>query len=173
MTNLQLHERLKFDTSQGQVLDANRRYLLMRADVLMGMFASMTLQAREQALEALTHSVFTHASDSVRAYADPADPASLGLFEAVALGAASLGWGVWQFDLGEGSCRLTVRNSPFATAFRTVQAPACAPIVGMVQAVCTHVWKQDCVAMEVECSACTSGEHAPHEGLCRFEAFVR
>jgi predicted hydrocarbon binding protein len=133
----------------------------------------MTPQLRQQAFEALTHSVFTHGGDSVRAYADPADPASLGLFNAVASGASSLGWGVWEFDLGQGSCRLTVRNSPFAAAFRGMQEPACAPIVGMMQAVCSHAWKQDCVAKEVECSACALGAHAAPAVLCRFEAFVR
>lgn len=172
MTNLPLHERLNFDVSQGQVLDANRRYVLMRADVLMGMFASMTPALREQALDALAQSVFTHGGDSVRAYADASDPDFLRLFDAVASGASSLGWGVWEFELGQRSCRLTVRNSPFAAAFRKMRAPACAPIVGMLQAVCTHAWKQDCVAREVECSACAAGEHAPLEGVCRFEASV-
>jgi predicted hydrocarbon binding protein len=172
MAQLQLHERLNFDTGQGQVLDANRRYVLMRADVLMGMFAFLPAAASEQALEALAKSVCTHGSDSVRAYADPTDPGSLRLFDAVAQGAASLGWGVWEFEVGERSCRLAVRNSPFAAAFRKMRSPACAPIVGMLQAVCSHAWKQDCVAVEVECSACAAGGDAPHEGICRFQASV-
>ena len=155
------------------MLDANRRYVLMRADVLMGIFELLPQAASRQALEALTRSVATYAGDSVRAYDDPADPASLQLFDAVAQGASSLGWGVWQFDLGARSCRLTVRNSPFAAAFRKMGAPACAPIVGMMQAVCSHAWKQDCVAVEVECSACAAAGHASSEDLCRFEATAR
>jgi predicted hydrocarbon binding protein len=169
MANPPLHERLKFDTAEGQVLDANRRYVLMRADVLMGMFAFLPQQASREALAALARSVETHGSDSVRAYADPADPASLQLFETVARGASSLGWGVWKFDVGQESCRLTVRNSPFAHAFRRMGAPACAPIVGMMQAVCTHAWKHGCVAVEVECSACAAGDLSS-EGICVFEA---
>lgn len=165
-----LHERLRFDTSRGQVLDANRRYVLMRADVLMGMFAFLPAPASRQALEALARSVATYGSDSVRAYDNPADPASQQLFDAVAQGASSLGWGVWEFEPGERSCRLVVRNSPFAAAFRKMRSPACAPIVGMMQAVCTHAWKQDCIAVEVECSACAGSEDASHEGRCRFEA---
>ena len=170
MANSPLHERLKFDTAGGQVLDADRRYVLMRADVLMGMFEFMPAAASRQALEALARSVATYGSGSVRAYDDPADPASRQLFEAVAQGAASLGWGVWEFELGERSCRLSVRNSPFAAAFRKMRLPACAPIVGMMQAVCSHAWKHDCVAVEVECSACAAAADAPHDGLCRFEA---
>src|SRR6478735_12800699 len=123
MADLPLHERLVFDTTRGQVLDASRRYVLMRSDVLMGMFAFLPAPASRQALEALAHSVFTHGGDSVRAYADPADPASRRLFDAVAQGASSLGWGVWEFELGERSCRLQVRNSPFAAAFRKMRSP--------------------------------------------------
>lgn len=170
MAHPPLHERLQFDTARGQVLDANRRYVLVRPDVLMGMFAFLPAPASQQALAALARSVFTHGSDSVRAYADPADPASLRLFDAVAQGASSLGWGVWEFELGERSCRLQVRNSPFAAAFRQMRSPACAPIAGMLQAVCSHAWKQDCVAVEVECSACAAAGDAEHEGLCRFQA---
>ena len=172
MAKASLHERLKFDVTQGQVLDANRRYVLMRADVLMGMFELLTEAASRQALGALTRSVATYASDSVRAYDDPADPDSLQLFDAVVQGASSLGWGVWEFDLGARSCRLTVRNSPFAAAFRKIGLPACAPIVGMMQAVCTHAWKQECVAVEVQCCACAGGK-ALSEDLCRFEATAR
>lgn len=168
MANPPLHERLKFDVAHGQVLDAKRRYILMRSDVLMGMFGFLPDAACQQALAALARSVQANGSDSVRAYADPADPDSLRLFETVALGASSLGWGVWKFEVRETSFLLTVRNSPFAAAFRKQRAPACAPIVGMVQAVCTHAWNQPCVAVEVECSACT--DDASHEGLCRFEA---
>jgi len=170
MAHPPLHERLNFDTARGQVLDADRRYVLLRADVLMGMFAFLPQPASSQALLALARSVATHGSDSVRAYDDSADPASLQLFDVVAQGASSLGWGVWDFELGRRSCRLKVRNSPFAAAFRKMRAPACAPIAGMMQAVCSHVWKQDCAAIELECSACAAQEPAPDEGLCLFEA---
>jgi len=170
MANRPLHERLKFDIAHGQVLDANRRYVLLRADVLMGLFGFMPEAASQQALAAFAQSVAAYGSDSVRAYDNPADPSSLQLFEAVAQGASSLGWGVWAFDAGADICRLAVRNSPFAAARGQRAGPACAPIVGMMQAVCSHVWKRGCVAVEVECSACASGGHAPGQGLCCFEA---
>jgi len=170
VANPPLHERLAFDVSQGQVLDANRRYVLMRADVLMGMFGFMPEPMSRQALAALARSVEVHGSDSVRAYDNSADPSGLQLFDAVAQGASSLGWGVWKFDPAPGIVRLTVRNSPFAAAARAVGAPACAPIVGMMQAVCSHVWKAKCVAVEIECSACAAQGYAPRQPLCVFEA---
>lgn len=170
MANPPLHERLAFDTARGQVLDADRRYVLLRADVLMGLFGFLPEPVSRQALDAFAQSVTVNGSGSVRAYDNPADPSSLQLFDAVAQGASSLGWGVWAFETGSRVCRLTVRNSPFAAAFRKMGRPACAPIVGMMQAVCSHAWKQDCVAVELRCSACEGQGHASEEALCLFEA---
>ena len=170
MASPPLHERLVFDVAEGQVLDANRRYVLMRADVLMGMFAFLPEPAVREALAALARSVQTHGANSVSAYENTTGASSLQLFDVVAQGASSLGWGVWEFEPGADVCRLVVRNSPFAAARGTIHGPACAPIVGMMKAVCAHVWKRGCTAAEIECCACATGAHAPGQGLCRFEA---
>lgn len=168
-----LHERLVFDTSQGQVLDADRRYVLLRADVLMGMFGLMPDAMRDQAMAAFAESVFKFGSGSVRAYADPSDPGSRKLFAAVAAGAASLGWGAWEFDIGDRSCQLTVRNSPFAAAAGN-QQPACSPILGMLRAVCEHAWKVECVVQEIHCCAADPASTIESRGpVCRFRAFAR
>jgi predicted hydrocarbon binding protein len=172
MTKPPLHERLKFDTAAGQVTDEDRRYVLLRADVLMGLFEHLPPEARRQGFEAFTASVFKYGRASVRAYDDPSDPGALRLFDTVAQGAASLGWGKWTFDVGERTCRLTVVNSPFAAAAKGRGEFACAPIVGMLQAVCTHAWKHDCEAREIACSAC-DGDHAAHAAPCIFEASIR
>lgn len=165
-----LHQRLRFDTEHGQVLDDDRRYVLLRADVLMGMFELLPAEARNTALSAFARSVFTYGSNSVRAYDAAAEPRAPQLFHAVAQGALSLGWGVWHFDVGATCCRLRVENSPFAAPFRSLHTPACAAIAGMLQAVCSHAWQRDCVAVEVQCSACTSDVPAPLPSLCVFEA---
>lgn len=168
-----LHERLAFETSLGQVMDADRRYVLLRADVLMGVFDLLPEPARDQAQAAFAESVFRFGSGSVRAYADLSDPGSNKLFAAVAAGAASLGWGVWEFDLGDRTCQLTVRNSPFAAA-TGLQRPACSPILGMLRAVCEHAWKAECVVEEVVCCAALSVSSAEREGqACHFRASVR
>lgn len=166
-----LHERLSFETGQGQVMDADRRYVLLRADVLMGLFDLMPEPLAAQALAAFAESVFKFGSGSVRAYADTSDPDSRRLFAAVAQGASSLGWGVWEFDIGDRSCRLTVRNSPFAAA-ATTQRPACSPILGMLRAVCEHAWKAPCAIEELAC--CAAEAPAGHRGqVCRFQAVAR
>lgn len=171
MTHRPLHERLQFDTVNGQVLDMDRRYVLMRADVLMGVFEMMQPERRAEALEAFARSVLTYGSNSVRAYDQLGDGGAMGLFNAVAEGAASLGWGVWTFKLDGHMCRLEVLNSPFAHAGARIGTSACAPILGMLRAVCTHVWARPCVASELVCAGC-SGPAGGLEGICRFEARV-
>jgi len=163
-----LHERLVFETSRGQVMDGDRRYVLMRADVLMGVFGLLPDPLRSQALASLTASVFKYGSASVRAYADPTDPDSSKLFAAVATGASSLGWGVWEFSIHERSWELTVLNSPFAAA-SDMRRPACAAIVGMLRAVCEHAWQAACIAEEVDCCAVASSNDGQGQ-TCRFRA---
>src|SRR4051794_1965702 len=91
-----LHERLVFDTERGAVVDGPRRYVLLRADVLMGLFANLEGDARAAALEAFRRSVAAHGSDSVQAYRQAVVAEALpSLMEAAA---ASLGWGRWRFD---------------------------------------------------------------------------
>jgi hypothetical protein len=51
-----LHEGLVFDTARGTVLDASRRYVLLRADVLMGLFARPDGDARDAALASAARS---------------------------------------------------------------------------------------------------------------------
>ncbi len=168
-----LRERLFFDTERGQVLDQDRRYVLMRADVLMGLFSELPEHSRADALAALSRSVFRHGGNSVRAYALGTDSAPEALFKTVGMGAASLGWGVWTFEHGLNTCILRVKNSPFARAASPSQHPLCAPILGMFQAVCSHAWQRPATVLETRCCACT-GEHPSTAGEeCIFHASVQ
>lgn len=169
MTTSALHDRLQFDVENGQVLDEGRRYVLLRADVLMGIFEGLSEGAAKDALMAFRDSVNGYGSASVRAYANPAtaDPATL--LASVATGAASLGWGRWHFEWGGTTCRLRVFNSPFARAHRGPGA-ACAAIVGMLSAVCSHIWQEPVLASETDCCACKAHSRGPEEVICTFEA---
>ncbi|MEO7009398.1 MAG: hypothetical protein ABI156_09640, partial [Caldimonas sp.] len=91
-----LHERLEFDIAEGQVLDGPRRYLLMRTDVLAGLFAELAPDARAAALEAFGRSVAAHGLDSLRAYAAEPGVDGEALPRVVEAAAASLGWGRWR-----------------------------------------------------------------------------
>lgn len=169
MDDRPLHQRLQFDTANGQVLDMARRYVLLRADVLMGVFEMLQPERRAEALDAFARSVLAYGSRSVQAYDQLGEGGTMDLFTAVAEGAASLGWGAWTFRIDGHTCELEVSNSPFAPAATRLGAPACAPILGMLRAVCTHVWATPCEASEVACAGCSGSAHGPG-GLCRFEA---
>lgn len=162
---LRLHERLCFDLDAGQVLDAERRYVILRADVLMGAFDGLEPAARMRALEALGASVTRNGADSVRAYLAELGPGAL--LEAMVAGSASLGWGRWSFrDEGQ-RLWLEVRNSPFAAGTRFAQRPSCHAITGMLGAVAGALWGLQSVdASELDC-ACT---HVGTSDRCLFLA---
>jgi predicted hydrocarbon binding protein len=159
-----LHERLRFDTDRGEVLDESRRYVLLRADVLMGLFDALPETAREQALGAFGRSVTRFGSDSVRAYAAQVGPAAL--LPAMQSAAASLGWGRWRFDAEERVLRLEVHNSPFAAATGCADTPACHAIVGMLRVLADTLWPEGAGVSELSCAA----QQRSGEPLCRFEA---
>lgn len=169
MTALALHERLRYDIANGQVLDSDRRYVLLRADVLMGIFEGLSPGASQDAMNAFRDSVSRYGSASVRAYKNPADTDGSQLLSTVAAGAASLGWGRWEIESDGDTCRLRVHNSPFAQA-HLAQEKACAPIVGMFSAVCSHVWQERVLARELRCFACESPSARAATGVCMFEA---
>jgi hypothetical protein len=70
------HQRLNITPAQGEMRDGAIRYLMMRPDVLMGMFARLPESIRGEALTALTASVAENGGKSVKAYRDSgaADP---------------------------------------------------------------------------------------------------
>ncbi|HEX4234445.1 MAG TPA: V4R domain-containing protein [Caldimonas sp.] len=160
-----LHERLVFDTANGAVLDASRRYVLLRADVLMGLFGALPEPARDVALQALGRSVATHGADSLRAYASEAGVDAAALQRTVEAAAASLGWGRWTLANDGTTLRLDVRNSPFAAAARPSHQPVCAAIAGMLEALATIVLGERASARETACAAAG----AP---CCRFSASI-
>lgn len=161
---LKLHERLFFDLSAGQVMDGERRYVLMRADVLMGIFDELDEPGRTEALQALGRSVYRQGADSVRAYLR--ELGAEALLRAMENGSASLGWGRWSLSAEPGLLRLRVDNSPFAQAARRHEGLACHAIAGMLGAVATTLWSMPAQAHEMQCACRTL--HAPF--TCLFEA---
>jgi len=161
-----LHERLVFDTARGEVRDADRRYLLLRADVLMGLFDALPEGARAEALQAFGRSVALHGADSVRAYAVSIGPVAL--CAAMEEAAASLGWGRWRFDAHNAGASpaltLEVGNSPFAAAAGRRAEPVCHAIAGMLEALGQALWQQPVQSVETRCAAVAGSDR------CRFAA---
>jgi predicted hydrocarbon binding protein len=151
-----LHERLVFDVASGAVRDADRRYVLLRADVLMGIFARLDDDVRDAALAAFGRSVAELGSDSVRAYREAVGADALPTTMAGA--AASLGWGRWRFDAAHlhaasPSLALAVENSPFAAAAPKQTERACHAIAGMLEALAGALWSRAAEARETRCAA--------------------
>lgn len=161
-----LHERLQFDTANGQVLDQSRRYVLLRADVLMGLFEGLPDGVRDEALRAFGRSVASRGADSLRAYAAQPDVDGTALQGIVEAAAASLGWGVWRLTRNGPALSLEVRNSPFAAAAAPRDGAACHAIAGMLEALATVVLGHAAIARETAC-AVSDGSRC-----CRFSARI-
>lgn len=155
-------ERLHFE--HGRIRDGERRYLLLRADVLAGMLHELDAPMRQQVLAALKRSVAKHGGDSVRAYAQTS-PKTQALLNTVSETAAQLGWGRWRLEVRGRRLELDVDDSPFAAAFGASAMPVCAAIEGMLQAVAQTAFGEahDVSASEI---ACMAQGHA----RCRFVA---
>lgn len=160
-----IRERLRWDSGAGEIRDGEVRYLLIRPDTLMGMFASLAPAAQAEALAALAQSTATHGAKSARRYQALGAADTAALLATIERTAPLLGWGIWRLGrAADGSLDLEVRNSPFAAGFGPgATAPVCAPISGMLRAVAELVGGRPTRVEETACAA--SGAPA-----CRFHA---
>ncbi|WP_051517004.1 V4R domain-containing protein [Herbaspirillum sp. RV1423] len=157
--------RFDFDSAGGAIRDGDRRYLMMRHDVLMGAIAHLSAGARQEVLAALVQSAAINGGRSIAAYASESGIERL--IEVTCSGAAALGWGVWAMQHRDGQLQLTVQDSPFASGYIAAAATAddavCAPISGIFASVASQVLGKPASVTEVECRA----HGAP---TCRFVA---
>lgn len=154
-------DRLIFDAARGEYRDGDIRYLMLRPDALMGLFAELPEAARAPALAAFARSITRFGGRSAAAYqaAGAADAAAL--LATIAATAPQLGWGVWTLQRDGDGLALSVANSPFAAGAGAAAQPVCAPIVGMLRAVGAMVLGGDVAATETACAATGAG-------CCRF-----
>jgi len=152
-------DRLMWDAEHGQILDADRRYLMLRADVLMGLFRRLEEPARGQALRALGEAVMEQGGQSARAYWEACGRRPQALLASIVNISAQLGWGAWRIEhLHDAGLRVQVRNSPFAKGFGAHDEPLCRPIVGMLTAVGALIYDREVRVQERHC--CAQGSHA-------------
>jgi hypothetical protein len=149
-----LRGRLRWTADDGAIHDGPRRYLMMRPDVLMGMLRRLPAGARAQAMAAFADSVAAQGADSIRAYFRQVGEDPSALLAATVAAAADLGWGAWRFEPGRDRLGLAVDASPFAAGFGAAEAPVCAPIAGMLQAVAAVSTGIDGEVRELRCVAC-------------------
>lgn len=149
-----LMKKMSWQTDSGQIMDADRRYVMLRTDVLMGLFALLPEQQRQAALQAFQESVRHNGGQSAKAYFDSVGHDRARLLETMAPYSAELGWGCWSFsDNGVGRLQLRVLNSPFAQGYGNSRYPVCHPIAGMLEAVGSLIYKTAVKVEETECAA--------------------
>jgi len=150
----QLLERLAWNPDAGAIHDADRRYVMLRADVLMGLFTALPPAQREAALGSLQASVRAHGGASARAYQAQGTPDRAHFLRVMAQAAADLGWGVWRFKTeGTDALALEVDNSPFAMAVTASDRPVCHAITGMLEAVSALVAGNASTFRETRCAS--------------------
>lgn len=159
-----LRNRMTWDTANGQILDDTRRYVMIRNDVLMGIFSRLDAKAAAQALGAFETSVMESGGQSARAYFDALSNDVNRLLDTMVAFSAELGWGVWSFSRNGTALELSVRNSPFAAGHPKPSAgPVCHPIVGMLRTVGELVFDNRVEVRETQCCC-----HEVHGDVCRF-----
>ena len=144
-------KRLRHDAESGAHFDGAIRYMFIRPEALMGIFARLGPEARAEALAALGASIREQGGHSAATYV--AREGVEHLLSVIEATAPELGWGIWRFhEDAPGELRLTVVNSPFAAAAR-FEGPVCHAIAGMAGAVGGLAKGEDCVCREVACAA--------------------
>lgn len=146
---MKFRDRLRWEEASGAIFDGTIRYMMVRPDALMGIFARLEPEARAQALAALGASVRERGKRSARTYIEGDVSALLRTIEATA---PDLGWGVWRFEPSGDGFVLRVDNSPFA-AGAEFEGRVCHAIAGMAASVGELVLGVPCEAHEVTCAA--------------------
>lgn len=170
-------DRVQRNLQRGEILDGDARYLMIRADVLMGMFKNLDSVQAALALQALADSVHEHGAKSARMYREmgigSGNSEASRLLSTIEATAPELGWGYWRIDhetakdQTPGLLRLHVTNSPFAVGYGASDVVVCTPICGMLEVVGEMVMAQPVEVVEIECAAVAETES------CYFEVNAR
>jgi predicted hydrocarbon binding protein len=162
------NDRLVRDLETGEIRDGDIRYLMLRADALMGVLRRLPVELRGTVLAAFKDSIVEHGSRSAKGYQASLPPDQQHkLLDVIAATAPQLGWGRWRFlDVSSDGLTLEVHNSPFAKGYGSAEHGVCHPIAGMLTAVGGMVLGRPVVAEETHCGA-HRGSHT-----CRFSAKV-
>jgi len=159
-------DRVQRDVERGEIRDGDARYLMIRADVLMGLFHRLDPADARRALQALGDSVHENGAKSARMYQRMGIGAGSSenerLLSTIESTAPQLGWGKWSINSGNGEVASTdagrefllrVENSPFAFGFGASSEPVCTPICGMLTVVGEMVLGGSVTAVETRCRA--------------------
>ena len=146
------------DTETGEIADGHIRYLMIRADVLMGLAHEWPRGDTQQFVRALERSAYRHSRDSFETYQASNRFSDGDFLSAVAQVAAQLGWGSWRVtELPGGGRRIAVRNSPFASGSGPSSHPVCGAICGVLEAMGSVSYGRQVRVTEESCAAQAHG----------------
>ncbi len=153
----------EFDEISGDVSDGSIRYLLMRPDVLMGMFAKLEGDELINALSALEQSTRENGRASMLEYRKLNFGSQDEALRFFCQSAARLGWGRFDYEWNAAGLPVfKVANSPFVAGYGASDIGVCAPISGILGAFLQVFFDESMSVREVECAA-QGGDD------CRFE----
>lgn len=165
-------DRVVRDTERGEIRDGDARYLMIRADVLMGLFHGLDKGEAARALQALADSVHQHGARSARMYREmgigSGDNENARLLSTIEATAPELGWGNWTLTLNDSetvdaqsppSLHLRIFNSPFAAGYGSGSKPVCAPVCGMLRVLGEMIFDFPVQVQETACAATSDDQH--------------
>ena len=152
---------------QGALFLGTHRYMLIRPDAFMGLFARLPFHERIAAFGAIAASVRENGAKSAASYAGTGMEQAEKLTQTIMETAPQLGWGQWELNYNTKGLDLSVRNSPFVAGFGLSDHPVCAPICGMLEAVYTQLFGRYGRAIETRCAS-QIGEGQPAAVACQF-----
>ena len=141
---------------QGALFLGAHRYMLIRPDALMGLFVRLRSDERITAFSAIAASVRENGAKSAASYAGMGMEQAEKLTQTIMETAPQLGWGQWELSYDINGLELSVHNSPFVAGFGLSDNPVCAPICGMLEAVCTQIFGKSGTAVETRCASQSS-----------------
>jgi hypothetical protein len=146
------------DADSGAITDGRIRYLMLRADVLMGLAKEWPAGDSQAFVRALERAAFTHSRDSFTSYRASGRFQGADFLRETVEVAAVLGWGKWRVhEVGANGRRITVKHSPFALGFGTASHPVCGAICGVLRAIVSVGYGQEAAVTEELCAAQSAG----------------
>lgn len=138
---------------QGALFLGKHRYILIRPDAFMGLFARLPSEERIAAFGAIAASVRENGAKSAASYAGMGMKQAEKLTQTIMETAPQLGWGEWKLSYDINGLDLSVHNSPFVAGFGLSDRPVCAPICGMLEAICIQIYGKSGSAVETRCAS--------------------
>ena len=154
---------------RGGLMIGPNRYILIRPDALMGLFARLDKTERLSALNAFASSTAEHGGKSTASYAGEGFLESRALISAITETAPKLGWGQWSLNLKPSGLDLSVNNSPFVAGFGISEHAVCAPICGMLAAISEQIFGGRTSVIETQCASVVMKDTKAAK-VCKFSA---